>query len=60
MYQGRNEVYGIRDQRPKKGWDPGSQPQDLGSQPRDRDQRCFSLDQGSGVLDNKRNSQRPP
>ena len=33
-YQGPNEVYGIRDQRPKKGWDPGSQP-------RDRDQRCF-------------------
>ena len=32
--QGRNEVYGIRDQRPKLGWDPGSQP-------RDRDQRCF-------------------
>ena len=51
--QGRNEVYGIRDQRPEKGWDPGSQP-------RDRDERCFSLDQGSGVLDNKRNSQRPP
>ena len=31
--QGRNEVYGIRDQGPKKGWDPGSQSQDLGSQP---------------------------
>ena len=31
--QGRNEVYGIRDQGPKKGWDPGSQPLDLGSQP---------------------------
>ena len=31
--QGRNEVYGIRDQRPKTGWDPGSQWRDLGSQP---------------------------
>ena len=29
--QGRNEVHGIGDQGPKKGWDPGSQPQDLGS-----------------------------
>ena len=28
--------------------------------PRDRDQRCFSLDQGSGVLDNKKNSERAP
>ena len=31
-FQGRNEVYGIRDQRPKKGRDQGSQPQDLESQ----------------------------
>ena len=30
--QGRNDVFGIRDQGPKKGWDPGSQPRDLGSQ----------------------------
>ena len=30
--QGRNEVYRIRDQRPKKRWDPGSQPRDLESQ----------------------------
>ena len=51
LKQGRNEVYGIRDQGTKKGWDPGSQLRDLGSQPRDRDQQCFLLDQGSGVLD---------
>ena len=32
MYsQGRNEVYEIRDQGPKKGWDLGSQPPGLGS-----------------------------
>ena len=30
--QGRNEVYGIRDQREKMGWDQGSQARDLGSQ----------------------------
>ena len=30
--QGRNEVYGIRDQRPEKGRDQGSQPRDLKSQ----------------------------
>ena len=24
VYQGRNEVYGIRDKRPAKGWDQGS------------------------------------
>ena len=39
--QGRNEVYGIRDQRPKKGWDQGSQPQIRDHSPRDRDQRVF-------------------
>ena len=33
LEQGRNEIYGIRDQGPKKGWDPGSQARDLGSQP---------------------------
>ena len=38
-YQGRNEVYGIRDQRPKKGWDQGSQPRIRDHSPRDRDQR---------------------
>ena len=32
IYQGRNEVYGIRDQRPEKGRDQGSQPWDLESQ----------------------------
>ena len=31
IFQGRNEVYGVRDQGPKKGWDPGSQLRDLGS-----------------------------
>ena len=40
-FQGRNEIYGIRDQSPKIGWDPGLQPRDLGSQPRDRDQQVF-------------------
>ena len=30
--QGRNEVYGIRDQRQKMGWNQGSQARDLGSQ----------------------------
>ena len=39
--QGRNEVYGIRDQRPKKGWDQGSQPRIRDQSPRDRDQRVF-------------------
>ena len=39
--QGRNEVYGIRDQRPKKGWDQGSQPLIRDHSPRDRDQRVF-------------------
>ena len=39
--QGRNEVYGIRDQRPKKGWDQGSQPRIRDHSPRDRDQRVF-------------------
>ena len=32
LYQGRNEIYGIRDQRPEKGRDQGSQPWDLESQ----------------------------
>ena len=36
-----NEVYGIRDQRPKKGWDQGSQPRIRDHSPRDRDQRVF-------------------
>ena len=40
-FQGRNEVYGIRDQRPKKGWDQGSQPRIRDQSPRDRDQRVF-------------------
>ena len=40
-YRGRNEVYGIRDQRPKKGWDQGSQPRIRDQSPRDRDQRVF-------------------
>ena len=51
--QGRNEVYGIRDQQPFWGWDQGSQFRDLGSQPvisgsgmRDQNSQCF-LDQGS-------------
>ena len=39
--QDRNEVYGIRDQRPKKGWDQGSQPRIRDQSPRDRDQRVF-------------------
>ena len=30
--QGRNQVYGIRDQQQKMGWDQGSQRLDLGSQ----------------------------
>ena len=29
--QGRNDVYGTRDQRQKMGWDLGSQARDLGS-----------------------------
>ena len=41
LIQGRNEVYGIRDQRPKKGWDQGSQPRIRDQSPRDRDQRVF-------------------
>ena len=41
LKQGRNEVYGIRDQRPKKGWDQGSQPRIRDQSPRDRDQRVF-------------------
>ena len=41
VWQGRNEVYGIRDQRPKKGWDQGSQPRIRDQSPRDRDQRVF-------------------
>ena len=49
--QGRNEVYGIWDQEPKKGWDPGSQPRGLGSQPPGSGSVVFLLDQGSGVLD---------
>ena len=40
-FQGRNEVCGIRDQRPKKGWDQGTQPRIRDQSPRDRDQRVF-------------------
>ena len=32
MTVSQNKVYGIRDQRPKKGWDKGSQARDLRSQ----------------------------
>ena len=32
-FQGRIEVYGIRDQKPEKGRDQGTQPRDLESQP---------------------------
>ena len=32
VQQGRNEVYAIRDQRPTRDRDQGSQPWDLGSQ----------------------------
>ena len=32
LFQGRNEVYGIRDQRPEKDRGQGSQPWDLESQ----------------------------
>ena len=49
--QGRNEVYGIRDQGPKKGGIRNHSPGIWDHKPRDRDQRCLSLDQGSGVLD---------
>ena len=49
--QGRNEVYEIRDQGPKKGLDPGSQPRVLGSQPPGSGSAVFSLDRGSAVLD---------
>ena len=44
LKQGLNELYGIRDQRPKKGWDPGSQPRDPGSQPGDLGLAVFLLD----------------
>ena len=65
IYQGRNEVYGIIDQRPKKGWDQGSQPLIRDHSPRDRDQYVFHAwaqrsDQPSGVLDNNNNSRRAP
>ena len=36
--QGRNKVYGIRDQLQKMGWDLGSQHRDLGGKPWDGDQ----------------------
>ena len=32
IFQGRNKVYGIRDQQQKMGWDQGSQRRYLGSQ----------------------------
>ena len=43
LFQGRNEVYGIRDQGPKIGWDPGSQPPGSGSV-------GFSLDKDQGFI----------
>ena len=48
--EGRNEVYGIRDQKPKKGWDPGSQPRDLGSQPPGSGSAVFFMDSGIKLL----------
>ena len=32
LWHSHNEAYGIRAQRPRKGWDQGSQPRDLESQ----------------------------
>ena len=46
--QGRNEVYGIRDQRPVKGWDQGSQLGIWDHSTWDRDQQRFPWNQGSG------------
>ena len=47
LCQGRNEVYGTRDQRPLFRWDQGSQPWDLGSQPVGSGSAVFSWNQGS-------------
>ena len=43
---GRNEVYGIRDQRPKKGRDQGSQPRDLESQRMGSGSAVFFMESG--------------
>ena len=48
FYQGRNEVYGIRDRRPVKRWDQGSQAGIWDHSTWDRDQQRFSWNQGSG------------
>ena len=45
--QGRNEVYGIRDQRQKMWWDQGSQARDLGSQVVGSGSVVLRRDQGS-------------
>ena len=47
VLQGRNEVYGIRDQRQKMGWDHGSQALDLGSQAVGSGSVVLRGDQGS-------------
>ena len=62
MYeQGRNEVYGIRDQRKKMGWDQGSQARDLGSQAGDLGSQAVGsgsvvLRVGSGIKFSDRKS----
>ena len=40
-FQGRNKVYGTRDQRLIWGWDQGSQLREWDHNPWDRDQQCF-------------------
>ena len=45
--QGRNEVYGIKDQRQKMRWDQGSQARDLGSQAVGSGSVVLRGDQGS-------------
>ena len=47
-YQGRNEVYAIRDQRPKMGWDLGSQALGSGS-------AVFQGIRDQVILDNNKN-----
>ena len=47
--QGRNEVYGITDQRSEKGRDQRSQPWDLESQRVGSGSAVFSWNEGSGI-----------
>ena len=48
--QGRIEVYGIRDQKPEKGRDQGTQPWDLESQPVGSGSAAFFAGSGIKIL----------